>query len=519
MTVRERFQLTISAIESVLANTTMPFRLVFAGAQTPQWLRDELQIFIEHPAIRVVHFDTPLWPQQVRRKLVAAIDTEYVVFLDNDLLVSPGWLEALVTCADETGAGLVGPLYLWGDGNAPPRVHMAGGALPETPEGGRRVLAEEHIGCDQDPRLFPPSLGRRPCDFLEYHCMLFRTHLAQDPDVLDERMRCVHEHIDAALAVRSRGYPVLIDFASRVLYRAFAPTAVEDLPVMRRRWTAEQMERDIATFCAKWNVIPDDRSFAPVRRFIAGALSRVEPIRIDSRRGDLHQPMHPGELVHTRNALLDLALARGYGIDDARILNQSIELAQSLTNGGYRPRGRPFINHLLGTAGVLLRYDFRLATVIAGLLHASYTHGRLPCAPGTDAGSMIQESLRSVGDSVEARIRAYTFRHQQPLRVHHGLSVAEGERAAIEVANEIDMRFSGEYAYSGRAAELDAAHAATLDAIMRALGVAGLGESLHLAMARQHDVKAELVTGIAGSYRLGPDLSRQYMVNQIRMDG
>ena len=515
MTVRERFQLTLSAIESVMANTSMPFRFVFAAAQVPEWLRPGLAEVAQKYGISVVHNDLPLWPQEIRKKLAPSIDTEYVVFLDNDLLVYPDWLEALVRCADETGAGLVGPLYLWGGGKAPPRVHMAGGTLDEITDGNRRVLSDKHIGRDADPQQFPASLGREPCDFLEFHCMLFRTDLAQDPEVIDDRIVCIHEHIDVALTVRKKGYAVLIDFGSRVLYRAFTPISLEDLAVMRQRWTVAQMEKDIATFCAKWNVISDHRSFDDIRYFMNHIFPPIEPVRFGARQADLQIPMQPGELVRTGNELLDLAAARGYSIEEIRLLCQLVQLAQSLMNGGYRPCGRPFLNHLVGTAGVLLRFDFRMDTVLAGLLHASYTHGRLPSAPGADAGPAIQKALGGMDSPIEGRVRAYTFRAQKSLRMHPGLTIAEAEIAAIAAANEIDMRFSGEYDYSGRAAELDAEQVATLAGIMRALGVTGLADTLCAALQHHHAVRPELVTGIPASYRLGPDLSRHSMINQI----
>jgi len=59
--------------------------------------------------IRTEHF---LSPNQARNS-VAQVDTKYVVFVDNDLLVQrAGW--KISQCADETGAWVVGPLYFEG---------------------------------------------------------------------------------------------------------------------------------------------------------------------------------------------------------------------------------------------------------------------------------------------------------------------------------------------------------------------------------------------------------------------
>jgi GT2 family glycosyltransferase len=114
MTVRERHAPTIAAIESIASNTAPPYRFIYLDVQSPEWLRALLRSRSEDCGLEVIRFDEPLWPQQARTRVVGSIGTDYVVFIDNDVQVEPGWLDALVACADDTGAGLVGPLYLWG---------------------------------------------------------------------------------------------------------------------------------------------------------------------------------------------------------------------------------------------------------------------------------------------------------------------------------------------------------------------------------------------------------------------
>jgi GT2 family glycosyltransferase len=60
--------------------------------------------------LEIIRFDDPLWPSQARRRIAGLLDTKYAVFVDNDVAILPGWLERLVECAEQTGAGIVGPL-------------------------------------------------------------------------------------------------------------------------------------------------------------------------------------------------------------------------------------------------------------------------------------------------------------------------------------------------------------------------------------------------------------------------
>jgi hypothetical protein len=80
----------------------------------------------------------------------------------------------------------------------------------------------------------------------------------------------------------------------------------------------------------------------------------------------------------------------------------------------------------------------------------------------------------------------------------------EAEIVAIEAANEIDMRFSGEYDYSGRHDEMGMPECERASAILRMLGAPGLAQTLLTALATRRAVPPELQTRIPESYRLGP---------------
>ena len=496
MTVRERHRLTLVAIESILANTAVSFRFVFAHGELPDWLDEAIASLARDGRLESRRFDGPHWPQQLRQALIGEIDTEYVVFIDNDVLVSPGWLERLIECADETGAGAVGPLYLWGDGVTPPRVHMAGGRLVErlAPDG--KVLVEAHRYIDADPAKLAGRVVRGPVDCVEFHCMLVRTELARQPRFLDGEIACVHEHVDVALALRAQGKPVFLEPAAQVTYLAFAPHVLEDLALLRSRWNVASMEASIAAFCSKWNVIPDDRSFGGVRGMVRDIRARNDPIRADSGSADRGMRMARGELAQSRAQLMELARARGYPAAALALMSRACQVAAGLVDGGFRPCGRPFVQHLIGTAGVLVRYDFGTEIVIEALLHAAYTHRKI-------AAVSVQGILAGLLPAIEPRVREYTRRAGRVTQAAAASSLRDVEIAAIEAANEIDMRLSGEYAYSGRPAELGPEQATRLVRILELLDVRGMASTLEAALVEHHDVPRELVSGINMSYRIG----------------
>jgi hypothetical protein len=505
MTARERRSLTVPAIESIVASTARPCRFIYVDCGAPGWLRDALAANADRWGLEIARFDEPLWPHEARARLAGSIATPYTVFIDNDVDVEPGWLDALVACADETGAGVVGPLYLIGDGIRPAVIHMAGGKLVEVVEAGGRVLDERHMLANRDPDDVAGVLRRTPCDFVEYHCMLVRTDLLQR--VLDPRIRCVHEHIDTSLAAQKLGYATWTEPASRVAYLGGAEYLLDDLPFFRARWKRADVDESVRVFSGKWDVIEDERSFGCAWEFARHHVAQVDPIRPELHdRPEHFAEMAVAELCQTRSSLLDLARERGYARDEIATIAQAYGLAHTLMDGGYRPCGRPFVNHVVGTAGVLVRYGFRADVVAAALLHAAYTHCRVD---GTGVQAAVEGVCRMLGgrdSAIERRVRAYTLRGTLLSSAAAGgastLSVPESEIVAMVAANELDMLMSGEFRYCGRADAIPAAVTTLIGHACATLGVPGLHRTLVREQGREVAVPREWQTGLRSSYRI-----------------
>jgi GT2 family glycosyltransferase len=111
MTVRENYSHTVKTISSLIENTTLPHRLIYIDYKTPEPIKNEIAKFENIEIIEAV--DSP-YPTASRLATVDIIDTEYTVYLDNNILFSPLWLEKLIECMEEQpNAGIVGPIYLW----------------------------------------------------------------------------------------------------------------------------------------------------------------------------------------------------------------------------------------------------------------------------------------------------------------------------------------------------------------------------------------------------------------------
>ncbi|MCE9633425.1 MAG: glycosyltransferase [Methylophilales bacterium] len=513
MIARERHALTEAAIECVVANTSMPYRFIYTDGQTPEWLWQRLEQRSAEWGLELVRHDEPLWPHQLRNHVLGSITTDYLVCIDNDVMVSPGWLEPLVSCADETNAGIVGPLYMWGDGNKLSVIHMAAGYIKKvtTPEG--IIELQEHLFENVNLDIVRHKLTRSECDFMEFHCMLIRTEVLKKIGGFDERLLNAHKHIDISLAIKQQGYKVYLEPTSRVDFLHYAPYRLEDLAVYRWRYSVAAVETSIQAYCEKWQVLDHPKAFDLLRKHLKKLAAEIDPILATFLGSTAcHTPMQKSELKQTRSDLLDQAAEAGYTTQELKQLSDAYRLAQALTDGGYRPCGRPFINHLIGVSSVLMHYGFKIETLLAGMLHTFYSHGIRHPNGVQAAVTATEHMLGGVGSPVESRVRAYTKLRAKGLDApldfpYTHLNILDAEVILIALATEIEVRLSGEIAYSGKNNVLPATFENLVMDICKNLGVSGLAQTL-IESKKLPSVTQELLTNIPASYRLQADKLR-----------
>jgi GT2 family glycosyltransferase len=116
--------LTETTIDQIVRNTRIPIRLLYVDAGGPDWLRSTIAHRASEWSLEVVRFDEPLWPTQARRRVVDLIDTKYAVFMDNDVLVHPGWLEHLYEVPSKQARYCRPGLFVGDDAQAD-SIHMA----------------------------------------------------------------------------------------------------------------------------------------------------------------------------------------------------------------------------------------------------------------------------------------------------------------------------------------------------------------------------------------------------------
>ncbi len=303
---RERFSYAEHSLANIYEETTLPFKLVYVSGGTPAPIQGYLERESEQKGFRLISRDQYLSPNKARNLGLSEIDTKYVVFIDNDALVKPGWLDALVQCAEETGAWVVGPLYLIGEFERA-NVHMAGGFLQFKEKNGKRILYDEQYLFDaplDDVRI---PRERRPCDYMEFHCMLVRTDTFERLGPLDERLLSHHEHIDLCLAVRNAGGLIYLDPKAVTSYVPPPPCEWWDLPYYMLRWSEAWNVATVRHFNEKWGIdaVRDIRDESDLEqedtiiRWARGHRRLMTGLRVPEERADLgpRLPLEQAELM------------------------------------------------------------------------------------------------------------------------------------------------------------------------------------------------------------------------------
>ena len=209
---RERFSYTKTSLESIYTNTEYPFDLVFVDVCSPVSVQNYLQTKSQEKSFTVLKTDHYISPNQARNVGLEYVlqhsDSQYVVFIENDVIVQRNWLTQLVNCAEETSAAVVGPLTCIGN-PAHQVIHNAGGRSyikTEIKNGQtRRRIKQSAYLTGRAISDVQDQLHRTQCDYVEFHCMLVRKDIFAQTGLLDEGMLATREHIDFCFMVTEAG--------------------------------------------------------------------------------------------------------------------------------------------------------------------------------------------------------------------------------------------------------------------------------------------------------------------------
>lgn len=282
---RERFSDSARSLESLYTHTRKPFELIYVDGGSPRSVRHYLDAAAARLGFRRIRTERYLSPNEARNIGWRAARGKYVVFVDNDVVVTPGWLEPLVECAEEKSASVVAPVICIG---APgdDLIHMANGELRLIEDGEGRRFDEVMVAINERFHAIRHRLQQCACDFIEFHCVLVRREMLERLGGVDEEMRSTREHIDFSLSVRAAGGAVFFEPRSYVTHiPPWCSFKLTDLPYYLLRWNNTSARASVRHFASKWSLSSDTEDrlvewIVPHRRVVFQPIERLFPGRL-----------------------------------------------------------------------------------------------------------------------------------------------------------------------------------------------------------------------------------------------
>lgn len=255
---RERFSYTCQSLESIYQHTKTPFNLIYVDGNSPiktaNYLREQLQ----KKGFQLIRTETYLSPNEARNIGLNHVQTKYLVFMDNDVIVSEGWLNQLIQCAETTEASVVGPLMCQ-DEPVHKTVHFAGGESHiYVDKIGRRRLREKMYLQGRTVEQVLPKLHRCPIELAEFHCVLVRRNIFDKIGYLDENFFNTKEHLDFCMTVTQAGGAIYFEPSSLVTYVPNTGLEASDVPFYMLRWSDDWTVKSLKRMQQKWQLTEDE---------------------------------------------------------------------------------------------------------------------------------------------------------------------------------------------------------------------------------------------------------------------
>jgi GT2 family glycosyltransferase/glycosyltransferase involved in cell wall biosynthesis len=195
---------------------------------------------------------------------------DYIVFLNNDAFVEPGWIEALsATMETDPGVAAVGPMFLYPDG----RVQEVGGLALPTGD-----VVQVGKGA-----VWGPDHYDTPCavDFCSAACLMMRrSDFLQVGGFGFEWEPAYYEDADLCLKLWTRCGKVMVNPAARVIHIESKTTSNSEL----RLHNISEINR--ARFVSKWGPWLQARQGHSPPEFVPRTeLAAAQDVGVDSRTG------------------------------------------------------------------------------------------------------------------------------------------------------------------------------------------------------------------------------------------
>jgi glycosyltransferase involved in cell wall biosynthesis len=249
---RERLTSVLSSLQSLFKTIPEEIPVIVVEGCSPPEIRQGLKKLQGERKFECISLEYFVTPHEARNIGMGNVDTEYVVFSDNDIFYEPDWLSHLKNNARSYGSDLVAPLICIGPPLAK-KLHHAGGRLVIQDSGGRPLVSELHRLANKPIEIMTTEKLSVDIDIVEFHCFLARSDYIRKVGPLDERL-ITREQIDFGLRAAINNANVTFEQRSVVTFAGYMKILPIDLTYFIFRWSDPFAQKSILTLMKTWDI-------------------------------------------------------------------------------------------------------------------------------------------------------------------------------------------------------------------------------------------------------------------------
>jgi GT2 family glycosyltransferase len=231
---KDRVDLLGRAVESIKARTEYDdYEIVIVDNRSElEETRTYLKQVTERGIARVLPYDQPFNYSAINNFAVRQCTSPIVVLLNNDVeVISPGWLDELVSHAVRPGIGCVGAMLYYPDD----RIQHAGVILGINGVAGHmhRLLARG------SPGYFSRAALTQNFSVVTAACLAVRRSIYEDVGGLDEKLQVAFNDVDFCLRVLAKGHRNVWTPHAELYHYESATRGLDTEPRHRARFASE----------------------------------------------------------------------------------------------------------------------------------------------------------------------------------------------------------------------------------------------------------------------------------------
>ena len=269
---RERFSIWPRALKSILDYTDLDYELIIVDNQTPPryWAEIE-QLLAGRENVRIIRTEKKLLPGPCKELIADVCDTELICLIENDVIVTEGWLTSMIDAIQEYPADVVSPMVLEG---SPHKIHADKNfghfKFVQTERGTELSI----VPIAHTARELSQITSVTPIECGETHCLLFRTEALKRTKPFREPLN-TREFIDTFLTLREAGVTFVFQPASRVIFVPPPPVEPDEMPFFAAKWDKQLAADSHRLILEKWNLA----AFPPSIGFVTEHWYRASRVR------------------------------------------------------------------------------------------------------------------------------------------------------------------------------------------------------------------------------------------------